>query len=215
MGTNGWTASSAGEDLAKAVHHTCGGLPALPRAASPSLPARHLLRALWRLCVDSTPPELTEPVPADADGAGISLGLEPSMRCAGADLGGCQCAHGLRGGYGVAASPAAGLASAGTASGASMKHQSRLPLTATPSRRALAKLAGRGQAAAIRPQNPRGTSAAPCPRYTPHPRALAAAEDQLEGARAQLVHAEQRHEVNRQALSIRLAWACAARSAHM
>ena len=69
MGTNGWTASSAGEDLAKAVHHTCGGLPALPRAASPSLPARHLLRALWRLCVDSTPPELTEPVPADADGA--------------------------------------------------------------------------------------------------------------------------------------------------
>ena len=137
------------------------------------------------------------------------------MRCAGADLGGCQCAHGLRGGYGVAASPAAGLASAGTASGASMKHQSRLPLTATPSRRALAKLAGRGQAAAIRPQNPRATSAAPCSRYTPHPRALAAAEDQLEGARAQLVHAKQRHEVNRQALSIRLVRACAARGAHM
>ena len=137
------------------------------------------------------------------------------MRCAGADLGGCQCAHGLRGGYGVAASPAAGLASAGSASGASMQHHSRLPLTAAPPRRALAKLAGRGQAAAIRPPNPRRTSAAPCPRYTPRPRALAAAEGQLEGARAQLVHADHVSKGHRQALSIHLAWACTARSVHV
>ena len=104
------------------------------------------------------------------------------MRCAGADLGGCQCAHGLRGGYGVAASPAAGLASAGSASGASMQHHSQLPLTAAPPRRALAKLVGRGQAPAIHPPNPRTTTAAPCPRDALHPRALGAAGHQLEGA---------------------------------
>ena len=74
---------------------------------------------------------------------------------------------------------------------------------------------GRVRPGAIRPRYPRKTAAAPCPRGALHPRALAAAGDQLEGAQAQVVHAEQRHEVNHQALSIRLAWACAARSAHM
>ena len=130
------------------------------------------------------------------------------MRCGGADLGGCQCSDGLSGGYGAAACPAAGLESAGSAQWCF----NEAPLVAPADRRSATprtrRMAGRGQAAAIRPQNPRRTSAAPCPRYTPRPRALAAAEGQLEGARAQLVHADHVSKGHRQALSIHLAWAC-------
>ena len=137
------------------------------------------------------------------------------MRCGGADLGGCQCSDGLSGGYGAAACPAAGLESAGSAQWCF----NEAPLVAPADRRSATprtrRMAGRGQAAAIRPQNPRRTSAAPCPRYTPRPRALAAAEGQLEGARAQLVHADHVSKGHRQALSIHLAWACTARSVHV
>ena len=141
--------------------------------------------------------------------------LEPSMRCGGADLGGCQCSDGLSGGYGAAACPPASFGSACSAQWCF----NEAPLTAPADRRSATprtrRMAGRGQAAAIRPPNPRRTSAAPCPRYTPRPRALAAAEGQLEGARAQLVHADHVSKGHRQALSIHLAWACTARSVHV
>ena len=137
------------------------------------------------------------------------------MRCGVGDLGGYKCSDGLGGGYGAAACPRASSGSAGGDQCASMQHHSRLPLTAAPPRHALAKLVGRGQAPAIHPPNPRTTTAAPCPRDTPRPRALAAAEGQLEGARAQLVHADHVSKGHRQALSIHLAWACTARGAHV
>jgi len=104
------------------------------------------------------------------------------MRCGVGDLGGYQCSDGLGGGYGAAACPRASSGSAGGDQCASMQHHSRLPLTAAPPRRALAKLVGRGQAPAIHPPNPRTTTAAPCPRDALHPRALGAAGHQLEGA---------------------------------
>ena len=65
-------------------------------------------------------------------------------------------------------------------------------LAAAPAHRAARSTEGRVRPGAIRPRYPRKTAAAPCPRGALHPRALAAAGDQLEGARAQVVHAEQR-----------------------
>lgn len=165
------------------------GLRALPRAASPPLPCRHPLRASWRPLRGQRPPTLTVPVPADA--AGPSFGLVGAVNAL------------RRGGSGrlpVRARAEGRLRSGGKPRGRLGKCWqcqwcfNAAPLTAPADRRSATprtrRMAGRGQAAAIRPPNPRRTSAAPCPRYTPRPRALAAAEGHLKGARAQLVHAD-------------------------
>ena len=197
-----------------APHRTWTSGPPSSGKSAPSLtppPPADLPRSAW-----------TAPARTDCDGARRCwhLTFERPMwsarwRAAGWIRGGCWRASGLGAGGEVVACLAASPASTDRPSGALMKRCSWLNLAAAPAHRATRCTGGRVYPGAIRCRYPRKTAAAPCPRGALHPRALAAARGQLEGARAQVAHAEQRHEVNRQALSIRLAWACAARSAHM
>ena len=80
--------------------------------------------------------------------------LEPSMRCGGADLGGCQCSDGLSGGYRGAACPRQASEVRAVPSGASMQHHSRLPLTAAPPRRALVAWRAEGKQPLSAPKIP-------------------------------------------------------------
>ena len=182
--------SSAGGDLAKVVHRTVRGLPALPRAVSRPRPLRHLPRPICRDLRGQRLPELTATVRADAGLDCRAANAERSLGCGGLDLRWApagEWAGRRRGGGGM---PRGQPGKHGKAQRCFNEAPLVAHLAATPAHRAARSTEGRVHAGAIRPRYPHKTAAAPCPRGALHPRALAAAGDQLEGARAQVVHAE-------------------------
>ena len=189
------------------------GLSASSRPASPSHPRRHSLWTFCRHLRGQYPPELTMTVPADAGDAPQGRSAAPKGQ--GGLACGCPwCVERLWGSYGAAACLPAGFGSTGSGQRCCID----APLMALADRRPAPphtrSMPARGRAGATRSLDPRRTTATPGPRGALHPRAIPAPGDQVQSTRRSL-RTLIGGENGFSSLSIHLAWAYAARRAHM
>ena len=203
-------------DAGGALH--ARGLSASSRPACQSLHRRHSLWPFCRHLRGQDPPDLTATVPAAAGDApqGRSPRTAPRRpkRQGGRSLWLPWCVERLRSSYGAAACLLAGF----KCPGSDQRCCINATLMALADRRSAPphtrSMPARGRAGATRSLDPRRTAATPGPRGALHPRAIPAPGDQVQSTRRSL-RTLIGGENGFSSLSIRLAWACAARSAHV